>query len=112
MVWSIVSLVPKVAISLYVLRSSAHLLTVYPQEIDQQIQRDQRIERLILDLYEAFEVVVGDGSDLRARCSDAKLAPLITRMLQQAGECVRFIRMYASEPNFCRFLLSVIAFHF
>ncbi|KAJ7208029.1 WD40 repeat-like protein [Mycena pura] len=100
MVWSIVSLVPKVAISLYVLRSSAHLLTVYPQEIDQQIQRDQRIERLILDLYEAFEVVVGDGSDLRARCSDAKLAPLITRMLQQAGECVRFIRMYASEPNF------------
>ncbi|KAI0036410.1 hypothetical protein K488DRAFT_41174 [Vararia minispora EC-137] len=78
------------------------LLSAVPKTIDAQVQRDQNVNTLLDELNDAFEVVVGNRSneDFEMHCQDPTLVPIVASMLQQAGECCRFIQLYASTPGF------------
>jgi len=75
------------------------ILSSIPKVIIQQVERDQKIKMLLGVLKQALEVVK-EAEDLEERCHDKVQAEIISRMLQQAGECGHLIQSYAKDTGF------------
>lgn len=72
------------------------------QAIATQMERDDQVRTLLEALKDMMDTVHA-AEDLEARCHDPKQAEIITKMLQQTGECGHFIQSYAKDINFCMY---------
>ena len=95
MVWSILSVIPKVR--------SSYALHIYfdlslSQSILAQVDRDSCIVRLVEIMDDVFSFVK-EAEPVKKIESHG---PIIERMSQQATECAYFIRDYAVNESLCR----------
>ncbi|KAH9054315.1 hypothetical protein EDB87DRAFT_1825201 [Lactarius vividus] len=75
------------------------LLSVIPEELSKQYQRDNNIRALVKTMHDAFDFANHEDT-LKTIKPKSKEAEILTRMLRDVSICSDFIRSYIKESQF------------